>query len=444
MDKKTSTSKLVTDWCSKASAKQRAGRAGRVRSGVCLKLYSSITAAKRMKDASQPEIRRVPLEDVCLSILAGSFADNCMGFLGQTPEPPAQEAVRSALQILREVGAVKLVPKGPAGKAAEELTSLGRHLARLPVDVRLGKMLIFGALFNCIDPALTIAASLSCKSPFVTFVNDALQAKAKHKLFAHAESDFLTLCNVFESFDKALSKGISQGKHFCYENYLSFSALREISDTRKHFIDLLVGIGVLELEKLAPNDNGKGRSSRKSGSVPASSYNDNKQNIDIVHSIICAGLYPHVGHLVPTESGMGERQLWYRDERLHFHSSSVNAKLKTTNHYPTSWIAFHEKFGTGSRIYVSTTCFVHPFAILVFGGELVVKHTERRVIVDDWIELPLAAQTGVMFRELREQVDRLLQTFLDTASSNKRLRSDERAAAMVKGIIQLLTTEATT
>jgi ATP-dependent RNA helicase DHX57 len=326
-----------------------------VQPGLCLKLYSSRTANFIMHAASQPEIRRVPLEDVCISILAGSFADNCMEFLNQTPQPPAEEAVRSALRILHDVGAISLDASDNKEKATEKLTPLGRHLARLPVDVRLGKMLIFGCLFKCIDRILSIAASLSCKSPFSAFVNDALQAKAKHKLFAHESSDFLTLCNVWDGYEKALSEGMSKARKFCYDNFLSFSAMREIADTRRHYMELLLGIGFLDKSLLSQTEQGTNKKPSLSQALQSSTYNSNNLNIDVVHSVICAGLYPNVGHLKPNESGSGERKLWHKNEQLHFHPSSVNSSLKSTHRYPTSWIAFHEKFGTQSRVSVSTS-----------------------------------------------------------------------------------------
>ena len=86
---------------------------------------------------------------------------------------------------------------------------------------------------------------------------------------------------------------------------------------------------------------------------------------------------------------------------------------------------------------------MHPFAILVFGGELAVQHTNRKVLVDGWIELPMAAQTGVMFREVRKQVDKLLERFLkvDSKSGYNQSDSDKRYEAVVEGVVRLLTTE---
>jgi HrpA-like RNA helicase len=120
-NKRTSTSILVNDWCSKASIKQRAGRAGRIQPGVCIKLFSS-KKAQSMKATNEPELKRVPLEEVCLSILSNGMGKNCHEFLGEAPQPPEASSIQAALDVLKEVGAIR--------EDYETLTPLGEHLAR--------------------------------------------------------------------------------------------------------------------------------------------------------------------------------------------------------------------------------------------------------------------------------------------------------------------------
>lgn len=223
---------LVTTLCCRASAKQRMGRAGRVGPGLCFRLYSSFTHDRVMSEFSIPEIKRVPLEELCLAIRANGYSTSCHAFLSKAIEPPADVAVASAIKVLVDVGA--LTGGGP--DAEGELTPLGIHLARLPMDVRLGKMLVFAALLRCLDPVLTIAAALGgSKSPLLTPIGKEQESRAAHSRFEVRQSDFLTLVNVFEQFRKA-SRAAGQSAaaetRYCNQYFLGRTTLKEMQDLK--------------------------------------------------------------------------------------------------------------------------------------------------------------------------------------------------------------------
>ena len=417
LNKRSMTSTLATDFCSKASAKQRTGRAGRVQSGICCRLFSSKTHKHVMKDQAMPELQRVPLEEVCLSILAGNLSTNCMDFLLQAPQPPSEQSVQAALNILEEVGAIE-----DGDSKVQKLTILGSHLARLPVHVRLGKMLIFGVLFRCLDRVLTIAATLSAKSPFSANIDNGNEAIIAHKSFVHPTSDFLTNCNVWEAFKLQSEKGTSAERRFCDRHYLNWAALIEIKAARQQFVDLLCNIGFI-------------RSSHDSiGSYKKdydlSEYNTFNENEQVVSAVVCAGLYPNIVHGVKKESS-STIDLWHKKEKVHFHNSSVNAKAPSLL---SEWIVFYEKFET-HRVYIAATSQVSPFALLLFGGTILVKHMDRLVKIDEWITLNVAAQTGVIFRELRLRIDLLLKEIIEQTSSNSKYDDSSNLLKRVANIL---------
>ncbi|KAG5074857.1 hypothetical protein JHK84_056088 [Glycine max] len=148
---------LLPTWISKVSAKQRRGRAGRVQPGECYHLYPRCVY-DAFAEYQLPEILRTPLQSLCLQIKSlrlGSISE----FLSRALQSPETLVVQNAIEYLKIIGALD---------EDENLTILGRCLTMLPMEPKLGKMLILGAIFNCLDPILTVVAGLSVRDPFLT------------------------------------------------------------------------------------------------------------------------------------------------------------------------------------------------------------------------------------------------------------------------------------
>uniref|UniRef100_A0A8C5WWC9 RNA helicase n=1 Tax=Laticauda laticaudata TaxID=8630 RepID=A0A8C5WWC9_LATLA len=180
-------SSLEETFVSKASALQRQGRAGRVRDGFCFRLYTQ-DRFESFLEYSVPEILRVPLEELCLHIMKCNLGSP-EEFLSKALDPPQPQIVAKAMYLLRKIGACEL--------SEPKLTPLGQHLAALPVNVKIGKMLIFGAIFGCLDPVATLAAVMTEKSPFTTPIGRKDEADLAKSFLALANSDHLTIYKAY-------------------------------------------------------------------------------------------------------------------------------------------------------------------------------------------------------------------------------------------------------
>lgn len=455
---------LVTNWCCRASAKQRMGRAGRVGPGVCFRLFSRHTFRTLMSEFAVPELQRTPLEELCLQIRANDLAPSCREFLLKAPEPPELVAIDAAVRVLREVGALASAEDGAEGRGQQKrkggdngrclegeegiLTPLGIHLAKLPMDVRLGKMLVFASLFQCLDPVLTVAAGLSgIKSPFLAPFGKEAEARAMHAKLEVRQSDFLTLVNTFQAYRSACLQGGAAEEHkFCSSHFLSKIALREMASLKSQFFGLLVDMQLVRKPPcLGPQGGGTvsyraledfmagPEALRKGGGVNAEA-----QNINLVLAVVGAGLYPHVAHAVADPSkknpSLYHGPMSAPSSPVYLHPSSVNYGV---TYFTSPWLVFHEKFHT-TRAYIAPTSVVSPYALLLFGGPLVVDHLNNRVVIDEWIEFTCPARTAVLFREMRKRLDEVLEVLVAKPLAGLANVESQKEGAVVDAIASLL------
>ena len=290
---RSGTGTLRKSWCSRASAKQRAGRAGRVRPGVCYRLYSRWTWEGRMKDHLEPEIRRMPLEEVVVAVLEGGRC-SVEGFLSECPDPP-EKGVKEAVDGLVHIGAVRVLDKG-----GEALTRLGRCLVRLNVPCRVGKVVLFSVLLKCVRAGLGIAALMAVgKSPFLSD-EGAAAAQVKRKFWKKEAggSDFAALAEVWRGWKEG-------GRAFCRENFLSWNVLRDAKVIEDGMLTALVEMGWI------------GR-----GEEGLAEVGENDSNFDVVNGAVAAGL----GNFARWTRRDGKKVLVWRGEEVTVHSSSGYGK----------------------------------------------------------------------------------------------------------------------
>ncbi|MCL2744067.1 MAG: ATP-dependent RNA helicase HrpA [Planctomycetaceae bacterium] len=215
---KVRTQRLPIEPVSKASADQRAGRCGRIGDGVCIRLFSE-TDYRSRQPYTTPEIQRTNLASVILQTLSLR-----LGKIEHFPflDPPRKSAITDGYNTLFEIGAID---------EQQKLTPLGWKLSKLPVDPRIGKMILTAIENNCLNEVLIIAAVLEIQDPRERPLQQQEKADAAHSKFLDSRSDYLGYLKLWE-FYQHLKETISRNglRKACQQNFLSYNRMREWSD----------------------------------------------------------------------------------------------------------------------------------------------------------------------------------------------------------------------
>lgn len=206
---------LLVSPISKASAQQRAGRAGRTRPGKCFRLYTQKDFVKELEEQTHPEILRSNLANTVLELVKLGIKD-LVHF--DYMDAPAPETIMRALELLNYLAA--LDDEG-------NLTPLGQIMAEFPLDPQLAKMLICSPEFRCSNEILSLTAMLSVPNVFVRPNNARREADMAKAQFTHPDGDHLTMLNVYHAF-----KSNEQDKNWTWQNFLSQRALSQADNVR--------------------------------------------------------------------------------------------------------------------------------------------------------------------------------------------------------------------
>ena len=311
---------------SRAAANQRAGRCGRVMSGVCVRLYDEADFLQRV-EFTDPEIFRVSLATVILRMSALELGD-----IAEFPfiEPPTPRMIADGYQLLGELGAID---------ETRQLTKLGQELAKLPLDPKIARLLLAGRQYHCLTEILVIASALSVQDPRERPLDRQEAAEAAHKMFADERSDFLAYLKIWAWFEQAVAEKKSNRllAEECRRNFLSPLRLREWCELHQQLHAQVAEMGMRE-------------------NVQPATYEQ-------IHKALLCGLLGNIG----MKSLESNEYLGARGIKFFIAPNSVLAKKGT------KWVMAGELIET-HRLYARCVARIEPEWLEETGSHLIKRH----------------------------------------------------------------------
>lgn len=324
--RRTKVQRLPIEPISQASAAQRAGRSGRTAPGVCIRLYSEDDFESRPR-YTDPEILRTNLAAVILQMAALALGD-----VEQFPflDPPERRSVRDGVTLLQELGAFD---------RDGAITDVGRRLARLPLDPRIGRMILQADAEGCVREVLVLAAALSIPDPRERPTDREDAAKQKHARFADEHSDFVSFLNLWRYLgEQRKERSGSSFRRMCRDEFLHYLRIREWQDLVGQLRSISRDLGIIESGDAEPAD-------------PAR-----------VHAALTAGLLSHVG----LREGDSREYAGARNSKFVLAPGSVLTKR------PPRWIVVADLVET-SRLFGRVAARIDPETVERVAGDLVAR-----------------------------------------------------------------------